>query len=127
MLLHHRLLTYIRPVLKVQRYVGLKLGAIDQGRLRVLIFHDIPPSQETVFQKQLEWIQKNWTITSPVKYGYMILENRKPSIKAVHDYLSKFDIIPCGRYGLWKYLWSDEAILSGKKAAEKLNDSLKSK
>lgn len=106
----------------------MKLGTIDQGRLRVLIFHDIPPSQETVFQKQLEWIEKNLTITSQVKYGYVIFdENRKPAIKVVHDYLSKFDIIPCGRYGLWKYLWSDEAILSGKKAAEKLNDSLKSK
>ena len=72
MLLHHRLLTYIRPVLKVQRYVGMKLGTIDQGRLRVLIFHDIPPSQEAAFQKQLEWIKKNWTITSPEKFEKMI-------------------------------------------------------
>jgi peptidoglycan/xylan/chitin deacetylase (PgdA/CDA1 family) len=50
----------------------MKLGTIDQGRLRVLIFHDIPQSQETAFQKQLEWIQKNWTITSPEKFEKMI-------------------------------------------------------
>ena len=66
--------------------------------------------------------------TIDVKYGYVIFDkNRRSAIKVVHDYLSKFDIIPCGRYGLWKYLWSDEAMLSGKKAAEELNDSLRSK
>lgn len=65
--------------------------------------------------------------TIDVKYGYVLFDNnRKPAVKIVHDYLNQQDIIPCGRYGLWKYLWSDEAILSGKKATEKLNDSQKS-
>jgi len=60
--------------------------------------------------------------TVDIKYAYVIFDkNRTTATKIVHDYLSKFDIIPFGRYGLWKYLWSDEAILSGKKAAEKLS------
>ena len=59
--------------------------------------------------------------TYDIKYGYVIFDkNRKPSVKKIHNYLKSHDIIPCGRYGLWAYLWSDEAIMSGKKAAEKL-------
>jgi len=59
--------------------------------------------------------------TVDIKYGYVVFDkDRKPAIKTIHNYLKPFDIIPCGRYGLWAYLWSDEAILSGKKAAEKL-------
>ena len=59
--------------------------------------------------------------TYDIKYGYVIFDkNRKPSIKKIHEFLKPHDIIPCGRYGLWAYLWSDEAIMSGKKAAEKL-------
>ncbi len=55
-----------------------------------------------------------------IKYGYVIFdEERKPAVKRIHDYLKSVDIIPFGRYGLWAYLWSDEAILSGKKVVEK--------
>jgi len=32
--------------------------------------------------------------------------------------LKSVDVIPTGRSGLWTYFWSDEAILSGRKAAE---------
>ena len=54
--------------------------------------------------------------TVDIKYAYVIFDNeRKASIKIIHDYLKKFDIIPFGRYGMWAYLWSDEAMLSGKK------------
>jgi protoporphyrinogen oxidase len=59
--------------------------------------------------------------TVDIKYAYVIFDyERKSAIKIIHDYIKKFDIIPFGRYGLWAYLWSDEAILSGKKVAEKL-------
>ena len=59
--------------------------------------------------------------TVDIKYGYIIFDKeRKPAVKKIHEYLKKIGIIPCGRYGIWAYLWSDEAILSGKKAAEKL-------
>ena len=58
--------------------------------------------------------------TVDIKYAYVIFDNeRKAAIKIIHDYIKKFNIIPFGRYGLWAYLWSDEAILSGKKVAEK--------
>ena len=59
--------------------------------------------------------------TFDIKHAYIVFDKyRKPAIRTIHNYLKPFDIIPCGRYGLWAYLWSDEAIMSGKKAAEKL-------
>ena len=63
-----------------------------------------------------------------IKYGYVIFDKeRKPSIKIVHDYLKSVDIVPFGRYGMWAYLWSDEAMLSGKKVAEKYSNNILSK
>jgi protoporphyrinogen oxidase len=59
--------------------------------------------------------------TVDIKYAYVIFDNeRKAAVKIIHEYLKKFDIIPFGRYGMWAYLWSDEAMLSGKKVAERL-------
>tara|TARA_B100000579_G_scaffold437711_1_gene468386 strand:+ start:786 stop:2093 length:1308 start_codon:yes stop_codon:yes gene_type:complete len=61
--------------------------------------------------------------TYDIKYGYVIYDKEKKSaVKTIHSYLKPFNIIPCGRYGLWAYLWSDEAMMSGKVAAEKLLD-----
>ena len=59
--------------------------------------------------------------TIDVKYGYVIFDkSRKPAVNVIHRFLKEKGIVPCGRYGMWGYLWSDEAILSGKKAAEAL-------
>ena len=46
--------------------------------------------------------------------------DRKETVNRIHDYLHSLDIYPCGRYGAWEYLWSDEAILSGKKVGEEV-------
>jgi UDP-galactopyranose mutase len=57
-----------------------------------------------------------------IKYGYVVFDrNRRAAVSTIHDYLKTLDILPCGRYGAWAYLWSDEAILSGKKAGEKVS------
>ncbi len=54
-----------------------------------------------------------------IKYAYIIYDrDRKPSVQAIHDYVKQYDVYPCGRYGDWGYLWSDEAILSGRRAAQ---------
>jgi len=54
-------------------------------------------------------------------YGYVIYEhNRKQLVQTIHSYLEQLDIYPCGRYGAWEYLWSDQAILSGKDVVEKI-------
>jgi peptidoglycan/xylan/chitin deacetylase (PgdA/CDA1 family) len=70
--LHHKILTYTNPTLRLVRNVGTKLGLVNNNHLRVLIFHDIPTNQEEAFQRQLTWIQRNRTIVSPEKFEKMI-------------------------------------------------------
>ena len=43
---------------------------------------------------------------------------REQSVNAIQAYLQSLNIISCGRFGEWKYLNMDQAILSGKRAAE---------
>lgn len=57
--------------------------------------------------------------THDIPLGYCIYdEARRRALPVIRRWLSEVDIVPGGRYGLWTYFWSDEAMLSGKKAAE---------
>ncbi len=46
--------------------------------------------------------------------------DRAEAVETVHGYLRDIDIHPCGRYGDWGYLWTDEAFISGENAAEQV-------
>ncbi len=43
--------------------------------------------------------------------------DRQKSLKLVHDFLDDVGIAYCGRYGDWGYIWTDQAFLSGERAA----------
>ncbi|WP_321328351.1 FAD-dependent oxidoreductase [uncultured Ilyobacter sp.] len=51
-----------------------------------------------------------------VVFDHKIYENRK----IVLDFLKKMGIISVGRFGEWKYLWSDQSLISGQMGADKL-------
>lgn len=51
-----------------------------------------------------------------VIFNHQVYENRQ----IVLDYLKSIGIKNIGRFGKWEYLWSDQAFLSGKEAAEEL-------
>ncbi len=54
-------------------------------------------------------------------YGYVVYDHaRVQTVSEIHAYLHSLNIYPCGRYGSWEYLWSDEAIMDGKAAAERV-------
>jgi protoporphyrinogen oxidase len=60
-------------------------------------------------------------MTRDIPFAYCIYDKqRKAALNTVHDWLTGMDIMPAGRYGLWAYFWSDDAMLSGKRTAEKL-------
>jgi len=51
--------------------------------------------------------------------AYVIYDSHhREAVDTIHAYLHKNDIIACGRFGDWEYLNMDQAILSGKRAAE---------
>lgn len=56
-----------------------------------------------------------------IKYAYVIYDhNRLSNLKLINRFLKKNDIHSSGRYGEWKYLWMDEAILSGQEVAKEI-------
>jgi len=63
---------------------------------------------------------------SQFKYAYVIYDlNHKKNVRTIHEFLKDNTIIPIGRYGEWKYLNMDKAILSGKNTAIELNEGSK--
>ncbi|MBP6903016.1 MAG: FAD-dependent oxidoreductase [Burkholderiaceae bacterium] len=52
-----------------------------------------------------------------VRRAYCIYDmQRHDSVRTVHHWLREVGILPTGRYGLWTYFWSDQAMLSGRGA-----------
>lgn len=55
-----------------------------------------------------------------VSYANIIFDlDRAGALAKVHGFLDDIGVAYCGRYGDWGYLWSDEAFVSGEKAAAK--------
>ena len=56
-----------------------------------------------------------------IPYANIIFDlDRTAAVAKVHGYLDDVGVAYCGRYGDWGYLWSDEAYVSGEKAAAKI-------
>ena len=56
-----------------------------------------------------------------IEYGYPIYDRHyKTAREKVLGFLNENGIIPCGRYGSWRYMSMEEAILDGKRAAESI-------
>jgi protoporphyrinogen oxidase len=57
----------------------------------------------------------------PIKHAYVIYDAwREKNLPAIHARLAEHNIYSVGRYGEWKYSSMQEAVLDGKKIAEKL-------
>jgi len=54
-----------------------------------------------------------------IEYGYPIYDRHYQTAREkALGFLSENGIIPCGRYGSWKYMSMEDAILDGRRAAE---------
>jgi protoporphyrinogen oxidase len=57
----------------------------------------------------------------PIRYGYVIYTpERGEQMRLIFRFLEENRIFSIGRYGEWKYSFIEEAILDGKKTAEKI-------
>lgn len=53
------------------------------------------------------------------RYANVIFDGDRPgAVSKIHAFLDETGILYCGRYGNWDHAWTDEAFLSGGKAAE---------
>jgi len=57
----------------------------------------------------------------PIQYANVLFDHeRERNLPVVQRYLQEQGVACCGRYGDWAYHWTDDAILSGRRAAESL-------
>jgi len=57
--------------------------------------------------------------TRDVPFAYCLYDmHRRDALRTILKWLRSTAIVPCGRYGMWTYFWSDEAMLSGRRAAQ---------
>ncbi|MHB8902883.1 MAG: protoporphyrinogen/coproporphyrinogen oxidase [Thermoguttaceae bacterium] len=55
-----------------------------------------------------------------LEYANIIFDlERSKAVQTVHAFLDDLGVNYCGRYGHWAYIWTDQAFLSGEKAAER--------
>jgi len=60
-----------------------------------------------------------------IRYANVIFDfDRAPNRAIVHDFLAAHSIHWCGRYGEWAYLWTDQSVLSGERAAGEVRTAL---
>jgi len=60
------------PLQAVNR-IATAIGMRSPHRLRALILHDIPPSEEARFAAQLRWLARRWRFVSPAEFSAMML------------------------------------------------------
>lgn len=91
--------------------------------------------KEELINKVIQYIHKTENIGCDeikylgdinIEYGYVIYDfNQKKSLETIHKFLDDNGIYYCGRFGEWAYLWSDQALISGKIIADRLFGKLK--
>jgi hypothetical protein len=60
-----------------------------------------------------------------IRYSNVIFDfDRAPNKAIVHDYLKANGIHWAGRFGEWAYLWTDQSMLSGERAANEVREAL---
>ena len=56
--------------------------------------------------------------TNDITYGYPIYDMNYNRVRdKIIKYLTRNDIMPCGRYGSWRYFSMEDTILNGKTVA----------
>ena len=59
---------------------------------------------------------------SPIA-GIIFDHDREAALKKVNDYLDELGLLRAGRFGEWRYLWTDHAFESGERAAQQALDA----
>jgi peptidoglycan/xylan/chitin deacetylase (PgdA/CDA1 family) len=69
---HHLLLIFIYIFYSFFEPILEKLRILKSNKLRVILYHDIPPHLVKNFQKQLLYISKKWNFITPDEFSEMI-------------------------------------------------------
>ena len=69
---HHRVLSASYLPLKFANSAMRTARLAPTDRLRVLLYHDIAPSEQATFCEQLRWLAREWNFVTPQQFGDMV-------------------------------------------------------
>lgn len=72
----HQILAAGYPLFRFVNVARNRVASIPGKRLRVLVFHDIPPNCIEQFSDQIKWIKRRWKFIDSETFGSIILGNR---------------------------------------------------
>jgi hypothetical protein len=66
-----------------------------------------------------------WARSREVRYANVVFDRRRsPALTVILPWLSEQGILSAGRYGEWAYYWTDDAVRSGWRAADRVLETL---
>lgn len=69
----HQLLSTVYHPYKCFKVLGRTLQLSKVDRLRILLYHDIAPTEHYLFTRQLQWLEKSWRFVSPRRFADMVM------------------------------------------------------
>lgn len=72
MSLHHHLLAAAYYPLRVAKAIGRPLGVTSANQLRVLLYHDVGPRDQSNFSAQMRWLKRSWNFVTVKQFEAMI-------------------------------------------------------
>jgi peptidoglycan/xylan/chitin deacetylase (PgdA/CDA1 family) len=72
MSIKHSFLEFSYRPLRLYKSVLTKASSHKGGRLRVLLYHDIAPTEKEKFSSQLRWLSRFWRFISPMDFSAML-------------------------------------------------------
>ncbi len=92
----HKALAALYPALRLYNQL-LSITFSSMPPVRILIYHDIPPSQEENFSRQLRFLQQSWQFITPQQFneylsGSRTLKKRSLLLSFDDGYLSNLHI-----------------------------------
>jgi len=115
--------TYLTPQGKSSLYVEVsysKHRPLDKSNIVSKIVKDLNKAGILHAQDKISRQDVN-----DIKYGYPIYDkNYRKTREEILEYLSQNSIIPCGRYGSWRYMSMEDVIAEGKGVADTIADAV---
>jgi protoporphyrinogen oxidase len=115
----HNFSPYLTPEGKSSLYVEVSYSEnkpIDKTQTTLRIIEDL---------KKIDLLSKKDIIctqdVNDIKYGYPIYDKfYYDTRKKILRYFTRRNIIPCGRYGSWRYMSMEDVIVEGKSVADRI-------
>lgn len=72
MSLHHHVLAAAYYPIKLAKAIGRPFGLTPANQLRVLLYHDIAPRDQSNFAAQLRWLKRSWNFVTAGQFASMV-------------------------------------------------------